>query len=177
MEQNKSADSEWVQSAIKRFESSLNRYAASLTGDRETARDVVQDTFVRLCQQSREQINGCLAEWLFTVCRHRALDLRRKDSRVVALTQINLDEEAAGEPTPAVAAEHNEDASEVLGLVAQLPAQQQELLRLKFQAGLTYEQISRVTKLSVSNVGYLLHTAIKTLRRGMRAREEKEEQR
>jgi RNA polymerase sigma-70 factor (ECF subfamily) len=38
-------------------------------------------------------------------------------------------------------------------------------VRLKFQAGLSYREISRVTELSVSNVGYLIHTAIRTLRR------------
>ena len=37
-------------------------------------------------------------------------------------------------------------------------------MRLKFQNGLSYKEISRVTELSVSNVGYLIHTAIQKLR-------------
>ena len=44
---------------------------------------------------------------------------------------------------------------------------QREVVRLKFQAGLSYAEISRVTGHSVSNVGFLLHTALKTLRRQM----------
>lgn len=167
MDHDKSDKAEWLRLAIERFESPLTRYAASLTGDAERARDVVQDTFVRLCGQQPKQLNGCLAEWLFTVCRHRALDVRRKESRMTALTEIILEAEAASEPTPSANAERNETAGEMLQLVAKLPRNQQEVLRLKFQGGLSYEEISRVTKLSVSNVGFLLHTAIKTLRQKM----------
>ena len=169
MDQDNSNEAEWLRSAIERFQSSLTRYAASLTGDAESARDVVQDTFVRLCGQKPKQLNGCLAEWLFTVCRHRALDVRRKEGRMTALTEITLKTEAASEPTPAVNAERKETAAEILQLVARLPRNQQEVVRLKFQGGLSYEEISRVTKLSVSNVGFLLHTAIKTLREKMGA--------
>jgi RNA polymerase sigma-70 factor (ECF subfamily) len=50
----------------------------------------------------------------------------------------------------------------------QLPSNQQEVFRLKFQNGLRYQEISRVTKQSVSNVGFLLHTAMKTIRRQLR---------
>jgi RNA polymerase sigma-70 factor (ECF subfamily) len=172
MEQNDSDNTEWLRSAVERFESPLTRYATSLTGDAERARDVVQDTFARLCGQQPKQLNGCLAEWLFTVCRHRALDVRRKENRMTALTELDLETEAAGEPTPAMAAEQNESASDLLRLVMTLPRNQQEVLRLKFQGGLSYEEISRVTKLSVSNVGFLLHTAIKSLRQKMSERNE-----
>ncbi len=46
-----------------------------------------------------------------------------------------------------------------------LPANQQECIRLKFQHGLSYKQISQVTDLSVTNVGFLIHTGLKTLRK------------
>jgi len=42
---------------------------------------------------------------------------------------------------------------------------------LKFQNGLSYREISRITNLSVSNVGVLIHTAIKTMRRQFQAME------
>jgi RNA polymerase sigma-70 factor (ECF subfamily) len=45
-----------------------------------------------------------------------------------------------------------------------LPDNQQEVVRLKFQNGLSYREISCITKLSVSNVGYLIHTAIQKIR-------------
>jgi RNA polymerase sigma-70 factor (ECF subfamily) len=36
---------------------------------------------------------------------------------------------------------------------------------LKFQCDLSYKEISEVTKLSVSNVGLLIHTAVKAIRK------------
>jgi RNA polymerase sigma-70 factor (ECF subfamily) len=41
---------------------------------------------------------------------------------------------------------------------------QQEAVRLKFQHGLSYKEIASVLDLTVTNVGFILHTALKTLR-------------
>ena len=49
-------------------------------------------------------------------------------------------------------------------LLADLPLNQREVVRLKFQNQLSYQEIAAVTSLSVGNVGFLLHTALKTLR-------------
>jgi RNA polymerase sigma-70 factor (ECF subfamily) len=39
------------------------------------------------------------------------------------------------------------------------------VIRLKFQHGMSYKQISQITHLTVTNVGFLIHTGLKTLRR------------
>ena len=53
--------------------------------------------------------------------------------------------------------------------LACLPANQQEVVRLKFQEGMSYKQIAAITGLSVSNVGYLLHVAVNALRERLKA--------
>ena len=75
-----------------------------------------------------------------------------------------LDSQADGLPDQADAAERGETHQAVLRLLATLPENQQEVVRLKFQNDLSYREISEVTGLSVSNVGYLLHIALKTVR-------------
>jgi RNA polymerase sigma-70 factor (ECF subfamily) len=50
-----------------------------------------------------------------------------------------------------------------------LPKNQKEVVILKFQHELSYKEISEITKLSVTNVGFLLHTAIKALRKELLA--------
>ena len=154
----------WMRSVLDRYEGPLTRYAARITGDVEQARDVVQETFLRLCVEDRARVDGYLSEWLFTVCRNRALDVRRKESRMRPLSETAMEscESAAG--SPATAVENRESTSEVLRILATLPDNQQEVIRLRFQNGLSYREISSVTELSVSNVGYLIHTAIKTIR-------------
>lgn len=65
---------------------------------------------------------------------------------------------------PDDAIERQDSYSHVLEAMETLSANQQEVVRLKFQHGMSYKQISEVTNLSVTNVGFLLHTALKTLR-------------
>ena len=64
----------------------------------------------------------------------------------------------------ASATEQQDTAIRVLQSVDRLSENQREVVRLKFQGGLSYKEIAAVTELSVSNVGYLIHTAIKKLR-------------
>ena len=120
-------------------------------------------------QADPDRVQGHLAEWLFTVCRNRALDVLRKENRMKPLTEVDLATRPADAPSPAAEAERRETTSEVLRLLAGLPRNQQEVVRLKFQNGLSYQEISRVTQLTVTNVGFLIHTAIKTLRHELQA--------
>jgi RNA polymerase sigma-70 factor (ECF subfamily) len=51
-----------------------------------------------------------------------------------------------------------------LRIVATLPLRQQEVIQLKFQNDLSYQQIAEIMQTNANNVGVLLHTALKTLR-------------
>lgn len=151
--------------AVARYQAPLVRYATRLLGDPERARDAVQDTFVRLMAQARSEVDGHLAEWLFTVCRHRAFDVARKEGRMKRFEDGEAERVATVEPPPGAALEHEETNAAILGLIGRLPHNQQEVIRLKFQNGFSYKEISRITSLSTGNVGFLIHTAIQTLRR------------
>ena len=74
--------------------------------------------------------------------------------------------ESADEPSKAVEVE--DETIKVMGHLEKLPNNQQEVIRLKFQNGLKYKEISSVTGLSVSNVGFLIHRGLKTLREKLR---------
>lgn len=161
------AKSDWIKAALREHEGPLVRYAAQITGDLDRARDVVQDTFLRLCAEDPVRLDGHLAQWLFTVCRNRALDIQRKEQRMKPLDDIELAARPGREASPAAQAEQNESTNHVLRFLKHLPPNQQEVVRLKFQTGLSYKEIAGVTKLSVSNVGFLIHTALKTLRQQM----------
>lgn len=156
--------SEFIRSALARYESPLVRYCYGLTGNLETARDVVQDTFLRLCEQPQGEVEGHLAQWLFTVCRNRALDVHRKATRMTSLSDSELDHRASSDPSPAESAATRDTVHRIDQLLADLPLNQREVIRLKFQNQLSYQEIAAVTSLSVGNVGFLLHTALKTLR-------------
>ena len=157
-------DSGFLERTFAEQQAPLTRYAARLLNDPDRARDVVQDTFIRFMAQSREAINGHAVEWLFTVCRHRALDVLRKEGRMRRFDEGQVERVTAPEPRPGRELEHAETHAVILQMIDKLPPNQQEVVRLKFLHGFSYKEISRITTLSVSNVGFLIHTAVGRLR-------------
>jgi RNA polymerase sigma factor (sigma-70 family) len=161
-------DSGWISSVLAEFEQPLTRYAAHITGDIERAREVVQDTFLKLCRQKPAQIRDHLAQWLYAVCRNRALDVLRKERRMTGISDAKLELQTHSGPEVSAILEKDEQLSDVLDILHTLPANQQEVIRLKFQGDLSYLEISQITNLSVSNVGFLIHTGLKTIREKIR---------
>ena len=151
--------SEWIVKALDLHERSLIRYATWILNDIECAREVVQETFLRLCREDPAHISGHLAQWLFTVCRNLAFDVRRKETRMAPLGQMEVG--------VAPGLDEKQTISEVLQVVQTLPKNQREVIYLKFQCDLSYKEISDITKLSVTNVGFLIHTAVRNIRQQM----------
>lgn len=160
---------EWLRSVMDRHESALLRFAGRILGDAERARDVVQETFLRLLKSGRVGRDDHLAEWLFTVCRNGALDVCRKERRMSLMSEQRERAQVSGETSPAASAALHEETARVADAMHDLPANQQEVIRLKFQNGFSYKQIAGITGLSVTNVGFLIHTGIQNLRRRLRA--------
>jgi len=156
---------------LQRYERPLIRYAHGYTGDLEEARDIVQDVFVKLSQCLHTLDHERLAPWLFTVCRNRALDHQRKHRRLVVMETETLDLEMSADPSPHEEMDRSETATTLRQLIDTLPSRQQEAVRLKFIAGLDYQQISAAMKTSIGNVGYLIHHGVAALRTKWQAME------
>jgi RNA polymerase sigma factor (sigma-70 family) len=159
-----SAPFEWLNAALERYERPLLSYAYGLCGDREEAKDAVQDTFIRLSREASRLNPDKLAAWLFTVCRNRINDFFRKNHRLVPMDTEIIDKAASPALVPSESLEQKETAHRIAEWIKELPEKQQELIRLKFQAGLSYKEIAATTHLSISNIGYLIHCGVATLR-------------
>ncbi|MEM6459371.1 MAG: sigma-70 family RNA polymerase sigma factor [Planctomycetota bacterium] len=153
---------------LEPFRGPLLRYAGHLLRDPGRAQDAVQDTFARALRLGEDEAPRDFRAWLFTVCRHRCFDVLRKERRMTSLAPSTL-ERAGGSDAdtagPCAAAEANDTFAAIRRRLATLPANQQDVVRLRFQGEMTYRQIADATGHSVSHVGVLLHTAIKTLRK------------
>ena len=100
MLREEATDADLVTLALERYETPLVRYAISILGDIERAREVVQDTFLKLCREKNGRARNHLVQWLFTVCRNRAFDVRRKDSRMRSLRAADFATGPASGPRP-----------------------------------------------------------------------------
>ena len=158
---------EWVRAVVHEYEGALTLYTTKFLRDRDRARDVVQEAFLKLCKQDRKAVEPRVKPWLFTVCRNRALDIRRKEKSMFQLNGETAMQRESAEPAPSEALERQESVSRVLVLVDALPERQQEAIRLKFQHGHSYREISDVMNTNVGNVGVLIHTGLKALRQKM----------
>ena len=115
-------------------------------------------------QQDREKVSRGLKTWLFTVCRNRALDILRKEKRMVELEDEKAARIESAGIAPDRAADWDERVAQVMNALDRLSDNQREVIRLKFQQGLSYKEISEATGLTSGNVGFLLHTGLKRLR-------------
>lgn len=154
----------FIEQAVTEYESSLIGYARTYLYDLDRARDVVQDTFIRLCKQDPEKVRVHLKSWLFTVCRNRCLDVLRKDKRIEPLDDIGWQKIASDEHSASENAESGDEHLDVMRYMDRLSDNQREVILLKFQQGLSYEEIHRVTGLTTGNIGFLIHAGLKRLR-------------
>lgn len=144
-------------------ESGLLRFAIGLVGRRSVAEELVQETFLRL-HQVWAQVENPRA-WLYRSLRNLALNHlrdRRPESELAEETtphEANLPVELLG---------REEAVGLVRLLLAELPPEDRDLVRLKYHDDLKYQEISRRTGLSVGNVGYRLHHVLKSLADGLR---------
>ena len=161
-------EGEWIREALSNNEKHLLIYSTRLLGgDFDRARDVVQDAFLKLCEQPKTKVKGHVKQWLFTVCRNRCYEILRKEKRMTPLKEARLATLSSEQPHPAAGLQREEDLSTVLGIISSLPERQQEVVRLKFQSGLSYKDISKITSLSVSHVGVILHESVMAIRKQM----------
>jgi RNA polymerase sigma factor (sigma-70 family) len=149
------------------LESPLLGYALRLAGEREVAEDIVQEAFMKLHGQFDEVREP--RRWLYRTVHNLALNHRRQAGKLVSLDLPNATTgQASLEATdPQPLPDEQIARWEGIGLVrlslAALDERSRNLVQLKFTEGLSYQEISGRTGLTVGHVGYLLHHALKSL--------------
>jgi RNA polymerase sigma factor (sigma-70 family) len=145
-------------STVKRYEQPLIRFATRIVRDPERARDVVQDTFLRLHESDVDADDPRVGSWLYAVCRNRAIDVRRRDARLTSMENPpELPVEAVSDEQQAV--------RQVLDEVAALPERKARVLELRYAEGQSYREIAQKTGMTVSHVGVVIFESIRTLRK------------
>jgi len=154
---------QWVLSVLEQYEGRLRRFAVRLLGDEDAAGDAVQHAFVRLCDQSPDELRDHVGRWLFTVCRNKAVDMLRTRQRTTSLGETKGPISMSKEPDPAATAERKDLYDRLNGLVGGLPANQREALDL-WAEGFTYREISAITSQKEGSIRVQVHRALKYLR-------------
>jgi RNA polymerase sigma-70 factor (ECF subfamily) len=139
-------------------ESGLLRFALGIVRRRDIAEELVQETFLRL-HQVWGQIENPRA-WLYRSLRNLALNHLRDRPNEAELQEDAVPHDAR---LPADELARGEAVGLVRLLLAELPPEDRDLIRLKYHDDLKYHEISRRTGLTAGNVGYRLHHLLKSL--------------
>jgi RNA polymerase sigma factor (sigma-70 family) len=168
MSENTSSETrepESLEALFVAYEGPLLRYAYRLVQDRDISQEIVQETFMRL-HANIDQVEKP-RPWLYRTVHNLAVNHHRSGQKIVPL---EFEEEGGGLQVPIDGAMRPDEQIERLEAIEQtrrclqtLDPRGRELIRLKFEEDLSYQQMSQRTGLTVSNVGYILHHALKHL--------------
>ena len=180
----KSQDPELLDHLIELYQHRLLRYLLFLTGKREVAEDLFQETWMRVLMRGG-QYNGKARfdTWLFTIARNLVIDLSRKRT-MASLDEMSDSTEdgrafevATDGPSPLEEFQLREDRAEVAQVLLKLETNYREVLVLRFHEELSLEEIASVTRAPLSTVKSRLYRGLAALKpeierlRGCRAAE------
>jgi RNA polymerase sigma-70 factor (ECF subfamily) len=164
-------DPELLDRLIERFQHRLLRYLVFLTGNRELAEDIFQETWIRVMERGK-QYNGKskFDTWLFAIARHLVIDWSRKKTTtsLEALQEQYGNEHAfdvpASGPSPFDAVTSRENRESVQAALTQLDSLHREVLVLRFHEELSLEEIAIVTGAPLSTVKSRLYRGLAALK-------------
>ena len=143
----------------RRYVGPVHRYVYSRVSDGEDADDITAQVFAdAFAGWSRYREEGQFAAWLFRIARRRCADHYRRGRPPLSLGDADL----AVDPIPGVETEIDRRAvgRQLREVVGTLDQDKQELLRLRFAAGLTYVQIGTVLGRQPAAVKMAVHRVL-----------------
>jgi len=162
-------DPDLLDRLIEQYQHRLLRYLTYLTGSRELAEDLFQETWIRVLERGH-QYNGKheFSTWLFAVARNLTIDQMRKKKHI-SLDASAGDEESAPLDLPDmspsalyVVAQH-EHAERISAALTSIPPEYRETVVLRFQEGLALEEIATVTGAPLGTVKSRLYRGLNLL--------------
>ncbi len=161
---------------VRRHGDSLLGYLTRISGNREQAKDLFQETFKRVHEKAHTLRGNQFKGWLYTIATRLTMDCFRKGNRlrVVSLNQkLDCDGENCRPLSAVAVAEKSDDPSEeamkseqkklVRQAVESLPDRQRVTLVLAYYQGLSYPEVAAVLDCSVGTVKTQMFRALRTL--------------
>ena len=165
-------DPDLLDELISRYQYRLPRYLWTLTGNREMAEDLFQETWIRVLEKGHLYDPRWRFEaWLFSIARNLAIDLlrRRQPESLEALLHPGAERSEHEWPdcesaTPFETAAAGEQAEHVKGILRRLPPDTREVLVLRFQEDMNLDEIAEVVRAPLSTVKSRLYRGLEAFR-------------
>jgi RNA polymerase sigma-70 factor (ECF subfamily) len=164
-------DPDLLDRLIEQYQHRLLRYLTYLTGHRELAEDLFQETWIRVLERGH-QYDGKheFSTWLFSVARHLTIDsMRRKNPVSLDGLLDNHDDDRAPldppdhRPSALEITEQHEHADRISAALVCIPTEYREAVVLRFQEGLTLDEIATVTGSPLGTIKSRLYRGLNLL--------------
>jgi RNA polymerase sigma-70 factor (ECF subfamily) len=163
-------DPDLLDHLIEKYQHRLLRYLLYLTGQRELAEDFFQETWIRVLERGR-QYDGRheFSTWLFTIARNLVIDnLRRRrpaslDSLADADDAASFDILATAQPSAFDATVQREQNEQISAGMEHIALEYRESLVLRFQEGMSLEEIASVTGAPLGTVKSRIYRGLSAL--------------
>jgi RNA polymerase sigma-70 factor (ECF subfamily) len=162
-------DPDLLDRLIEQYQHRLLRYLVYLTGRRELAEDLFQETWIRVLERGH-QFNDkyTFSTWLFAVARNLAIDhMRRKQPAsldgLLNGGETSFDVPAAGQASAFDTTLQHEQNEHISAGMQHLPAEYREALVLRFQEGMSLEEIASVANVPLGTVKSRIYRGLSAL--------------
>ncbi len=159
-------DESAVEALYARYSGPLYSLAYRVTGADRFAQDVVQEVFIAVWKDAArfDPARGSVGPWLFSLARHKAIDLVRREANVRKRTaDVDLELEVAGDNVDQEAW-RNVRRDRVRDAVAALSETQRTALELAFFGGLTHVEVAEQLGIPLGTAKTRIRTALLRLR-------------
>lgn len=162
-------DPDLLDRLIGQYQHRLLRYLVHLTGRRELAEDVFQETWIRVLERGHRYDGGHeFATWLFTIARNLAISQLRRGGKVDGGDAGDIDAAASDSPSAFDLTIRRERHEQVTAAMERLSMDFREALELRFLEEMSLEEIAVVTGAPLSTVKSRIYRGLSGLERWMK---------
>jgi RNA polymerase sigma factor (sigma-70 family) len=159
---------------VHRYGDSVLGYLTKMTGNKEQAEDLFQETFRRVHEKSHTFKGLVFKSWLFKIATNVTYDGFRKKQRIESHGRIiSIDNPDSNNPVSTVAADSTfnpsvatakaEQVAQVRQAVESLPDKQKAALVLTYYQHLSYREAALALDCSIGTIKTQMYIALKTL--------------
>jgi RNA polymerase sigma-70 factor (ECF subfamily) len=165
LEQARTGDENAWQYLVEHHSPQLVKMAFLITGSMESAKDIAQDSFVRLFRQGAKHQRGSFKAYLSTIAFHLALKEKKRVLRNQNLQNVEL---VDGNPGPMESVLKKERDRQLVEIIGSLDSHHRDILVLRFYGNHSYEEMAQITDLPIGTVKSRIFYAVKACRDGLR---------
>ena len=168
-----SGDRSAISELIERHSQRVRNYIGMMVKDNDIADDIFQETFikaVKVIDEGRYVDSGKFLSWVLRIAHNRVLDYFRREKASKQVNESEAGYDMIGtmrfsEPTAEDNMVLGEVEQPVRNLIAQLPEEQQEVVRLRYYSKLSFQEIAEQTEVSINTSLGRMRYALINLRR------------